>query len=365
MKNLFQISLLHHLDIPLIRQTSFHIAPGTENQVAVTPVITHTTTSALTRFNPEQRDCYTDDEISLKYLPSDSGYRYGIGNCLFEASFENILEKCKCYPGYNQGLVESHNLGLKPCVGKSLTCMSEILTRIGRFDHVNVDGAMMKCRSSCVDQSNAMYVTTSAFPNEKTFRYRESFCMMIPRLLSKCTGFKKRPLEKSYPNICSVLNPLRSLEPTDYCKEGSWIPHNKLLNCTESNCAIEDTVLNYARKNLVMFHVLIKDPYSQRYRRDEKIAITSFIANLGGLLGLWLGFSWISGAEIVFHISRGVFASLSRKIKNTNNTKTLNNCSTNNTIENCQSCSNLPMTSSNTFEMDNSSVKHSESRDLR
>ena len=230
--------------------------------------------------------------------------------------------------------------------------MNNILIRIGRFDHVNVNGEMMKCRSSCEDQSNAMYVTTSAFPNEKTFRYRESFCMMIPRLLNKCTGYKRRPLERSYPNICLKLEPLRNLNKTDYCMENRWIPNNVLLNCTEKSCAVEDVVLDYARRNLVMFHVLIKDPYSQRYRRDEKIAITSFIANLGGLLGLWLGFSWISGAEIVFHITRGIFSSISRKIKNKNNPKTLNNCATR----------------SNTFELDSSALRqcnNSECTNLR
>ena len=97
--------------------------------------------------------------MSSAFITSTSGYRYGMGNCLFESSFENILEKCKCYPGYNQGLVEDHNLGLKPCVGASLSCMNNILNRIGRFDHVNVNGEMMKCRSSCEDQVNAMYET--------------------------------------------------------------------------------------------------------------------------------------------------------------------------------------------------------------
>ena len=332
--------MLHHLDIPLIRQTSFHIAPGTENQIAVTPTTTYTTDSAIHRFNPEQRDCYTDEEISLKYLPNKDGYRYGVRNCLFESSFENILEKCKCYPGYNKGLVEDHNLDLKPCVGEGLACMNNISIRVGRFDHVNVNGEMMKCRSSCDDQSNSMYVTTSAYPNEKTFRSSKSFCMMIPRLLNKCTGFKKRPLEKSFPNICSKLAKLRNLRKTDYCMDNRWIPNNGLLNCTESSCEIEDAVLGYARRNLIMFHVLIKDPYSQTYRRDEKITITSFIADLGGLLGLWLGFSWISGAEILFHLTRGMFSFLSRKNTNKNNQCTLNNCATR----------------SNTFELDSDTL---------
>ena len=344
-----EISLVHHLDMPLIRQTSFHVAPGTENQIAVTPTTTHTTESAKSRFSPEQRDCYTDDEISLKFLPSKDGYRYGIGNCLFESSFENILENCKCYPGYNQGLIDDYDLDLKPCVGEGLTCMNQILIRVGLFDHVNVNGNMMKCRSSCEDQSNSMYVTTSAYPNEKTFRYTTSFCMMIPRLLSKCTGFKRRPLERSFSDFCSKLAPLRDLNKNDYCMDNRWKPNNVLLNCTESSCEIEDAVVDYAKRNLVMFHVLIKDPYSQRYRRDEKMAITSFLSNLGGLLGLWLGFSWISGVEIVFHITRSIFSSLSRK------NKTYPNSLTHSTRIYITSNAN------STFDLDSASMRESDS----
>jgi hypothetical protein len=50
-------------------------------------------------YKTAERDCYSEDEISLKYLPRDHGYRYEMSNCLFESAFENILEKCKCFPG--------------------------------------------------------------------------------------------------------------------------------------------------------------------------------------------------------------------------------------------------------------------------
>ena len=46
----------------------------------------------MERFSPEQRDCYSESEIELKYLPKDHGYRYEMSNCLFEATFEHILE---------------------------------------------------------------------------------------------------------------------------------------------------------------------------------------------------------------------------------------------------------------------------------
>ena len=33
--------------------------------------------------------------LELKYLPKDHGYRYEMSNCLFEATFEHILEVSK------------------------------------------------------------------------------------------------------------------------------------------------------------------------------------------------------------------------------------------------------------------------------
>ena len=69
------------------------------NQIAVTPTLIVTSKSAMKRFSPSERDCYSEEEISLKYLPSDHGFRYEMSNCLFEAAFENILRECKCFPG--------------------------------------------------------------------------------------------------------------------------------------------------------------------------------------------------------------------------------------------------------------------------
>ena len=43
----------------------------------------------------------------------------------------------------------------------------------------------------------------------------------------------------------------------------------------------------------------------KRYKREEKITYNTAIGTTGGLLGLFLGFSFISLAEIVYLICRG------------------------------------------------------------
>jgi hypothetical protein len=63
----------------------------------------------MDRFSPQQRDCYSEGEIELKYLPRDHGYRYEMSNCLFEATFEQILKVSlnvnKKMNDSNQGLI--------------------------------------------------------------------------------------------------------------------------------------------------------------------------------------------------------------------------------------------------------------------
>ena len=44
--------------------------------------------------------------------------------------------------------------------------------------------------------------------------------------------------------------------------------------------------------------IYIKDPYVTKFLTQEKITTMSFVGNVGGILGLFLGFSFISGAEI-------------------------------------------------------------------
>ena len=50
-----------------------------------------------------------------------------------------------------------------------------------------------------------------------------------------------------------------------------------------------------------MVHVMIQSPYVTKIRRDVAMTFTTFIANSGGLLGLCIGFSFMSGIEIIFY----------------------------------------------------------------
>ena len=69
---------------------------------------------------------------------------------------------------------------------------------------------------------------------------------------------------------------------------------------------LEDMLYIYAKNNLVMVNVYIKDPVVTRIWRDEKTPIIHFVAYTGGLLGLCMGFSLVSLFEIIFYTLKGV-----------------------------------------------------------
>ncbi len=70
----FMFTVLHHLDIAILKQTGSIAMPGQSVQVAITPTLTHTKSSTKYRFNPTDRQCYFNDEINLSHLPA-FGYR--------------------------------------------------------------------------------------------------------------------------------------------------------------------------------------------------------------------------------------------------------------------------------------------------
>jgi len=57
---------------------------------------------------------------------------------------------------------------------------------------------------------------------------------------------------------------------------------------------------NYAKKNLAKVNIYIKDPYVAKYLTEEKITEIAFVGTVGGILGLFLGFSFISAVELFY-----------------------------------------------------------------
>ena len=88
------MAVQHHLDIEQTQNYGTNIHPGQEVFIGVSIALTTTHPGVRTRFYPQERDCYFQDEVVLKHL-SHKFYRYSMGNCLTEAYLQNTEKKLR------------------------------------------------------------------------------------------------------------------------------------------------------------------------------------------------------------------------------------------------------------------------------
>ena len=109
----FKISVLHYLDVPLISNNGMNIDVGTYTQLGVAAKVVETTQEAKSTYTPERRGCFFEDEIRMVDVNIDMGGRYEMTNCLFQASQDQIRDRCKC-------VLAPYDITSNICVGKGL-----------------------------------------------------------------------------------------------------------------------------------------------------------------------------------------------------------------------------------------------------
>ena len=134
-------------------------------------------------------------------------------------------------------------------------------------------------------------LTQASYPSRFAFDNTPEFCYVLKKILKACYSDREASLEDAYPGICKNLtndfgNPKEIKCPLDI-KDGY------------ENVA-KKWVVEYARDNIAKVNIFLKDPFVNRYVRDEKITWGTFFGTIGGILGLCLGFSVISIFEIVY-----------------------------------------------------------------
>lgn len=125
---------------------------------------------------------------------------------------------------------------------------------------------------------------------------------MVKNIRDRCGNpVKARLLESSYTDICSQLRTVESSLNKTVCDDTFHLRNSLLDNVDDPDTieGLEENLFNYAQENVAIVNVFIKDPYVTRLRRDEAFPIINFVAGFGGLLGVFTGFSFISGIEVV------------------------------------------------------------------
>eukprot|EP00095_Tigriopus_kingsejongensis_P004041 maker-scaffold5_size1054832-snap-gene-5.11 protein:Tk04041 transcript:maker-scaffold5_size1054832-snap-gene-5.11-mRNA-1 annotation:"bursicon alpha" len=309
--NGFVLALHHHLDVPVIQQQGFNVAPGTFTQIAVSPILESTTEMAKMRFKPLDRGCYFQSEIALKHWPygfkdtldpefRSEGGHYSMSNCLYEAVLEEIPSQCNCTPNF-------HAIGFNiqthpPCLGRGITCVNKILGKLGILDTIQDGDVRKKCLAACESQINRYQLSTIPYPNDINFLLRPEVCRISRALQSRCQLSSKRmSLDETYGSLCSLIFHLNG---SDACAKNRLALSRLNFFNTNITAKLEliDLLRRYAHENIAIVKIYIKDPFVTKLLRDEAFSVVLFVAGAGGLMGLCTGFSFLSGVEILYFL---------------------------------------------------------------
>ena len=251
------------------------------------PTLMSTTEGARSRFNPQERQCYFEDEITLKHLPHENSFRHDISNCFFEATLQEIERQCQCIPAYFSDVS-----AFPSCQGQQVSCMNDLKERIGEFRAIMDSNTEKLCLSNCQDQTFSVSLTQASYPNSHSFVHTKEYQLIHNKLLRSCLGDRNASLQQAYPTLCITL-----------------------LDITANQQEIEKEVVRYAKENIAKVNIFFKDPFVKKIVREEKISQIAFVGTVGGLLGLFLGFSFISSLEIFYMIFLRIWLKCSIKKK--------------------------------------------------
>ena len=170
---------------------------------------------------------------------------------------------------------------------------------------LNENDERLPCKQRCTFQTEKVVVTSSRYPSPNTFVRRQDMCLTVAKIQRICDA----PLRRA-----RFLRHYASQYPIgDICATNEYY-FNFMGICNRNNFTINRSVqvsedfvkvlLQYAKDNLVVLKVFFKEPYYTSIVKKDKISHISFVATVGGLVGLCMGLSFVSVAEWVYHFGK-------------------------------------------------------------
>ncbi len=187
--------------------------------------------------------------------------------------------------------------------GFNLSCSTAWMEKLGTDELTEATDERnntKKCLPFCEQQTNTPLITESIFPIKTIFHHSKYFCFALFKLARICQE----------PHRAKIFE--ESLEQNDVTCNEVLEANNTLNICTDKgkpillsvkeNKKVSDFLYRYAKDNFLILRVFIRDPYYTLIKQDEHIPQISFIGNVGGLLGLCMGLSFVSIFEIIYHL---------------------------------------------------------------
>ncbi|XP_063230511.1 pickpocket protein 28-like [Bacillus rossius redtenbacheri] len=243
----FKMMVHNPAENPKMNMFAFLVEPGKESRIVVRPTISGALPE-LRLMAPENRACAFSDEQHLKYYKT-----YTQRNCALECEANFTLEQCQCVSYY------------MPKSAKTPIC--------GTWKEACADNAR-KIMEIHLEDKNAN--TSDIF------------------------------LEHENKPRCNCIPGCNELGYSTYLTSSQIYKPNKLLVTDPNN---QLSIINSAkqlqfffRENIAIVHLYFMESHFLNFQKGELFGFIDFLSSTGGLLGLFMGFSFLSAVEVAYYL---------------------------------------------------------------
>ncbi|XP_066958102.1 acid-sensing ion channel 3-like [Macrobrachium rosenbergii] len=285
---------------PGLSEDTIVLTPGRESFVSLSAHSTFTTPAALALRPQDRRQVrailgvQTSFNIQFTlprkcYRSSENNGHYTHNGCILQHQTAYILGECGCKDFHSPGPGDV-------CYRQEqISCMT---SSRDKWDTDTTQQNLLDC--VCLPRCNkTWYVATPSyadFPNRNLMKSWLGIRFLLPLMGKLC---REGRIQLHFGQERSQSN------RTELTKE--TVDRICMITDTEElEKALTDFpdllkfLLTYIEDNVSVGHLFFGHSVSTLYKRDVVTTPSQIVANIGGLLGLFLGFSLLSGAEIVF-----------------------------------------------------------------
>ena len=278
---------------PLTSRNSFTISPGRENYIALSAFQIYSDES-LRGIEPERRRCYFSDEN-----PLDMHANYSQANCILECSIKYAR---------NKTVREDQNKGCNPwfypVTNKFVanSCDPWDTKDFQKYFNNLPDNECSHCLPDCTSTVYETRISTAPFRKcDHTNLGVSRLCDfenddMVPAMWRQQVQDEYFTLMGDIPNYVASKSPKMS-------STRQFVPsQSKLESLALKDYRIRNPTYEAFKNDIAIANFYFDKSTIIRFIRAPRMTWTDYISQIGGILGLAIGFSFLSLIEIIYWI---------------------------------------------------------------
>ena len=305
---------------PLTSKNGFLIRPGRENYIALS-ALSVSADIGIKKTVPRKRNCFFPDEHGL-----DMHNNYSRSNCVLECSIKyarKMMLTSKEVITSSNNITKSSNetIGCAPwfypATDEEYTnvCDPWETIRFQKFMTNVPDDECKHCLPDCSDTIYQSRVSAAPFRTcDHTNLGSSSLCDfdnldMNPPIWSYMVEEEFKGADLSVPDYAKPdskkLSNIRK----------SIVDPSKIKDLTLLNYYNNHKTYNAFEKDIAIVNFYFDQSNIVQFKRSLRMTMTDYISQMGGLLGLGIGFSFVSGVEIIYWLTIRFFRNMNESNK--------------------------------------------------